>query len=118
MEPNAASCCQQLPFFLQHSSQFVHSCVDFVGFCEGMRNDWFVRHLGMSLRSVVDWLNFCREVCMVCIQESSRQIGRFGCIVEIDKSYKFVKRKYHKGKAKVCKDLVLGGICREMANVL
>ena len=32
--------------------------------------------------------------------------------MEIDES-KFVKRKYGKGKRKVCKDWVLGGICRE-----
>ena len=49
---------------------------------------------------------------MVCIQGESRKIGGYGTIVEIDES-KFVKRKYHRGKAKVCEDWVLGGICRE-----
>ena len=49
---------------------------------------------------------------MVCIQGASRKIGGYGCIVEIDES-KFVKRKYHKGKPKVCEDWVLGGVCRE-----
>ena len=82
------------------------------GFCEGMCNDWFIRHLGLSSSTVVDWLNFCREVCMVCIESKSRQIGGFGYIVEIDES-KFVKRKYHKGKPRKCKDWILGGICRE-----
>ena len=82
------------------------------GFCEGMTNLWFVRHLGLSKSTVTDWLNFCREVCMVCIEGQSRMIGGFGKIVEIDES-KFVKRKYHRGKAKKCKDWVLGGICRE-----
>ena len=49
---------------------------------------------------------------MVCIQGASRRIGGFGTIVEIDES-KFIKRKYHRGKAKVCKEWVLGGVCRE-----
>ena len=39
-------------------------------------------------------------------------IGGFRKIVEIDES-KFVKRKYHRKKAKKCQDWVLGGICRE-----
>ena len=82
------------------------------GFCEGMKNEWFIRHLGLSSATVTDWLNFCREVCMVCIQGASRRIGGFGTIVEIDES-KFIKRKYHRGKAKVCEEWVLGGVCRE-----
>ena len=77
-----------------------------------MPNFWFVKHLGLSSRTVVDWLNFCREVCMVCIEGKSKRIGGEGCTMEIDES-KFVKRKYGKGKRKVCKDWVLGGICRE-----
>ena len=82
------------------------------GFCEGFHNSWFIRHLGLSTVTVTDWLKFCREVCMVCIEGSSRRIGGFGTIVEIDES-KFVKRKYHRGKAKVCEEWVLGGVCRE-----
>jgi hypothetical protein len=81
------------------------------GFCKGFHNSWFIRHLGLSSVTVTDWLNFCREVCMVCIQGARRKIGGYGCIVEIDES-KFVKRKYHKGKPKVCEDWVLGGVCR------
>ena len=49
---------------------------------------------------------------MMCIESQSRTIGGYGCIVEIDES-KFVKRKYHKGKARKCEDWILGGICRE-----
>ena len=49
---------------------------------------------------------------MVCIQGASRKIGENDGIVDIDES-KFVKRKYHKGKPKVCEDWVLGGVCRE-----
>ena len=59
------------------------------GFAEGMPNFWFVCHLSLSSRTVTDWLNFCREVCMVCVEQKSRQIGGFGKIVEIDES-KFV----------------------------
>ena len=102
-------------FFKAHISLF--SLVWLLwGFCEGMENNWFIRHLGLSSRTVVDWLNFCREVCMVCIQGNSKQIGGFGFIVEIDES-KFVKRKYNKGKAKKCEDWVLGGICRETGQI-
>ena len=49
---------------------------------------------------------------MVCIEGKSKRIGGEGFTVEIDES-KFVKRKYGKGKRKVCKDWVLGGLCRE-----
>ena len=102
-------------FFNAHVSLFTLVWILW-GFCEGMGNSWFVRHLGLSSRTVTDWLNFCREVCMVCIEGESRQIGGFGCIVEIDES-KFVKRKYHRGKARRCEDWVVGGICREKGKV-
>ena len=98
-------------FFNMHISLFTALWLLW-GFCEGMSNEWFIRHLGLSSRTVSDWLNFCREVCMVCIESQSRTIGGFGYTVEIDES-KFVKRKYHKGKARKCKDWILGGICRE-----
>ena len=98
-------------FFNMHMTLFTSLWLLW-GFCEGMQVGWFVRHLGLSSRTVVDWLNFCREVCMVCIEGESRQIGGYGYIVEIDES-KFVKRKYHRGKARKCEDWVLGGICRE-----
>ena len=53
---------------------------------------------------------------MVCIQGESKQIGGYGFMVEIDES-KFVKRKYNKGRARVCEGWVLGGICRETGQV-
>ncbi|KAK3911890.1 Wilms tumor protein 1-interacting protein-like protein [Frankliniella fusca] len=68
--------------------------------------DHIMRDVEISKKTVVDWFSFCREVCVkIVIKQHEAQPEK---TVEIDESL-FNKRKYNKGKKKVCQQWVFSG---------
>ncbi|KAK3932709.1 putative transposase-like protein [Frankliniella fusca] len=68
-----------------------------------------MREADISNKIVVDWFSFCREVCVEIMLKQHEPIGGPEKIVEIDETL-CNKRKYNKGKKKVCQQWVFGGV--------